>query len=772
MKKHIFSYALFVLLAFGAALAPPPAAAQDTPGTVKFPAAADSADSLIRASNSARSTLSGSITTGATTITVVSTASFPVSGAVMIDSEIIFYTGKTSDALTGVTRGADSTTAASHASGAAVRGVITAAHHNTLSSAVRSVEGKVGTGESAPVANKVLVGTGPGTSAWGTVPTGAMPSDPNFSGNASVSGNLNVGGVITGNCAGCTGLTGATGGISNTGSTTARADSDSDGVGVIDLQVKDGKTGLRVNNDATVTAPVGGNIPDLGSQVFNVVAYGAKCDGATNDTTAVLAAVAAAEAAWPSTVYFPGKCVVRQTVTVTKSIKLQGAGPSAGLYADTTFTGTDLLKYRPTAFPYNEKFTIESLTLSHVSTAVNPLNQGEWWCTSCPSTLNAFHIDSSGVGPADYIHDMLVINSKFLPTGGWGIVADGGNNNGTPAKSLFSANVIFNGVKMLEAGDSVEFSGQSEFKGKNRFEVQQVNGATHFTFRGNNFTMPGGMWLKGNFVNGHLEDSIFELYKFTVYGMTSADVGHNGAIIDLDGTGGTTTPDAWSIMGNTISSLDGSTYGFDNVNLDGIRIGTAASAEIGKLNRFKIQAGKQNINATGSASNVIVDFNRYVGGALPTNDSYGAGGFFTSYLYTSTPSSNALAAGLRGNLSIAGVGQFGGVVRASITPGAAGLGSFCFNESGTDTGCVRMPAAAFSDATRSRDLELFTLTNGAGVSFSMTTGGTTSRFAKFFSTGDLELFTSGQGVILHSPDGTRYRLTVSNAGAVVVTAAP
>jgi hypothetical protein len=77
----------------------------------------------------------------------------------------------------------------------------------------------------------------------------------NLTGN--ITGSTNVGGTLTatnlvGNGAGITGLTGATGGVSNTGSTTIRADSDNDGVGVIDLQAKNAGVGLRVNNDGSV----------------------------------------------------------------------------------------------------------------------------------------------------------------------------------------------------------------------------------------------------------------------------------------------------------------------------------------------------------------------------------------------------------------------------------------------------------------------------------------------------------------------------------------
>lgn len=68
----------------------------------------------------ARTTLNGALNNSATTITVVQTVGFPTAGTVIIDSEQISYTGTTSSTLTGCTRGANSTSAASHSSGAAV----------------------------------------------------------------------------------------------------------------------------------------------------------------------------------------------------------------------------------------------------------------------------------------------------------------------------------------------------------------------------------------------------------------------------------------------------------------------------------------------------------------------------------------------------------------------------------------------------------------------------------------------------------------------------
>ena len=66
------------------------------------------------------STLSSSINASVTSLTMASSSSFPSSGTVIIGSELITYTGNSSGTLSGLTRGANGTTAATHSSGATV----------------------------------------------------------------------------------------------------------------------------------------------------------------------------------------------------------------------------------------------------------------------------------------------------------------------------------------------------------------------------------------------------------------------------------------------------------------------------------------------------------------------------------------------------------------------------------------------------------------------------------------------------------------------------
>ena len=69
-------------------------------------------------------TLNGNITNSATTITLADASSFNSSGKIKINKEIIAYTGKSSNDLTGCTRGQNLTTAAAHTSGATVDQVV------------------------------------------------------------------------------------------------------------------------------------------------------------------------------------------------------------------------------------------------------------------------------------------------------------------------------------------------------------------------------------------------------------------------------------------------------------------------------------------------------------------------------------------------------------------------------------------------------------------------------------------------------------------------
>ncbi len=90
--------------------------------------------------NNLQTSLNGAIDASTTTVVLTDASTFPTSGYVTIGTEALKYTGVTTNTLTGVTRGADGTTAATHANGVAVFGFIVANHHNVVVDEVQAIE--------------------------------------------------------------------------------------------------------------------------------------------------------------------------------------------------------------------------------------------------------------------------------------------------------------------------------------------------------------------------------------------------------------------------------------------------------------------------------------------------------------------------------------------------------------------------------------------------------------------------------------------------------
>lgn len=109
---------------------------------MSFPTDLASNGSLLIAANNVSSTLNGGISAGASDMTLASTANFPASGGVTIESEAIIYTSNNtgSSILSGLSRGVDSTTAATHADGIPVYMNWQARHHNAMKDEIIGIE--------------------------------------------------------------------------------------------------------------------------------------------------------------------------------------------------------------------------------------------------------------------------------------------------------------------------------------------------------------------------------------------------------------------------------------------------------------------------------------------------------------------------------------------------------------------------------------------------------------------------------------------------------
>ena len=83
----------------------------------------DVLEAYISSTGAANGTLSSALTSSATTISLTDASGFASSGTIQIGLEFITYTGKSSNDLTGATRGARGSTAVAHASGVAVQNI-------------------------------------------------------------------------------------------------------------------------------------------------------------------------------------------------------------------------------------------------------------------------------------------------------------------------------------------------------------------------------------------------------------------------------------------------------------------------------------------------------------------------------------------------------------------------------------------------------------------------------------------------------------------------
>jgi hypothetical protein len=138
--------------------------------TAQYPNAVVSDINIPRAINNFATTLNGSLgasgdNTAGSGIAVVSTAGMPTAGVVTIeDGEIVTYTGISGNNLTGYTRGADGTTAATHVSGVSVAVNHVALHHNSIQDEVEAIENDLVNGIRLNAFNNLLVN--PGFEIW------------------------------------------------------------------------------------------------------------------------------------------------------------------------------------------------------------------------------------------------------------------------------------------------------------------------------------------------------------------------------------------------------------------------------------------------------------------------------------------------------------------------------------------------------------------------------------------------------------------------------
>jgi len=112
------------------------------PNTATFPTSVATDANLLAAKDLSTSTLTSSITNSTTSVPVADGTQFIAAEVIRIDNEQMLIASIATNTLT-VSRAYGGTTAASHLSGAAVRGIITSSHHNQLAAEVKSMQARL-----------------------------------------------------------------------------------------------------------------------------------------------------------------------------------------------------------------------------------------------------------------------------------------------------------------------------------------------------------------------------------------------------------------------------------------------------------------------------------------------------------------------------------------------------------------------------------------------------------------------------------------------------
>ncbi len=107
--------------------------------TPSFPTSVPTLAAMSVLSNNLASFLTADIDSVAVSLDLDDASSFPTSGEITIGTEAIHYTGKSTNTLTGLTRGYDNTSAAAHSAGDVANQYFIAEHHNRLAAEINAI---------------------------------------------------------------------------------------------------------------------------------------------------------------------------------------------------------------------------------------------------------------------------------------------------------------------------------------------------------------------------------------------------------------------------------------------------------------------------------------------------------------------------------------------------------------------------------------------------------------------------------------------------------
>ena len=259
-----------------------------------------------------------------------------------------------------------------------------------------------------------------------------------------------------------------------------------------------------------------GNAPSYVQNGVNVTSYGAKCDGSTDDTTAINNAISAVQGSTvnPGLLVFPPNkvCIVTGTLTATQPILIncQGAEIKFGAGVSTT---TPMIKFAPTGAQAYRDWRISHCFLNMNSEGNNTIQLD----TTATTTTELAEVE------IDHVTDQASGN-----TIGYSILVNNSssNTNGGTFNSNFHDNVFFNGIYLNFAGDSIRI--QDNILSGTKFGVYAslISGAGGLLIKGNNITAAAPIDVDGSAGTTTIRDNEIE--------QEVANINPNGGLIDLN----------------------------------------------------------------------------------------------------------------------------------------------------------------------------------------------------------------------------------------------
>lgn len=263
---------------------------------------------------------------------------------------------------------------------------------------------------------------------------------------------------------------------------------------------------------------------DLGSQVFNVKAYGAVGDGVTDDTAAISLALTACLAA-RGILDFPGGSYLvngsgAYIFLITKPIQIQGDGMynSIVLVKSTTGATTDIFYYAPAVADVDSRgFAFRKLGVNYQSATHGRVSL----------TLD---------GSTNFVSQFDVADSFFGLGAGISVYIKGPASGDGVFTGNIDRNFMLKAPYVESGGDTLRFRDNSiTGPATNEFYIALVPGATTLLLDGNNITPGGGTRINSIGVQSGVKVSVtHNIFENSLL----ASTGSNGGLLNLTGAAG------------------------------------------------------------------------------------------------------------------------------------------------------------------------------------------------------------------------------------------